>query len=111
MIHASALPRRLAIFAIVLPLAALVGYLLSDPQGSSLLLVGIMVCVLSIPFFLRHHHLILIATCNMTVCIFFLPGSPPLWMIAAMVSLSLTLLHRILDKHKRLLGDAWVGWS
>jgi len=111
MTNASFLPRKLIIFGIVLPLAAFLGYLLSSPDFESLMLVGVFACVLAMPLFLRWHHLILLLTWNLAMNLYVLPGNPPLWMIAAYISLGITLLSRILDKHKRLLGDASVTWS
>src|SRR2546422_9667195 len=111
MTNAFALPRKLIIFGIVLPLAAFIGYLLSNPDSDSLLLVGLVVFVLCIPLFLRWHHAILIVTWNLSMTLFFLPGNPPMWMLAAMISLGLTLLGRIMNKEMRLQNVPSVSWS
>ena len=101
----SALPRKLALFAILLPLAAFVGYLLSSPDAEAILLIGALVGLLILPLFLTHHHAILIGSLNLSMTLFFLPGNPPIWIATAGISLGLTLLARIMDKHKKLLGD------
>jgi hypothetical protein len=99
------------IFAILLPVAAVVGYLLASPDVGSILLVGLILSVLAVPFFLRWHHSFLIFSWNLAFTVFFLPGSPPLWMVAALVSLGVTLMSRILDKNMRLLQASSVTWS
>src|SRR5881394_3942771 len=111
MTPASFLPRKFVTFAIILPLAAFLGYLLSNPDFESLFVVGSIVGAMSIPLFLRSHHLLLILSWNLAMSFFFLPGNPPLWMIAAGISLGITILNRVMDKQKVLLGDAAVTWS
>jgi len=107
----SILPRRLMIFAIIVPLAAFLGYLLSDPDFGSWALIGGLICLLLSPILLRWHHLILVATWNLWMVVFFLPGTPPLWMLTTLISLAITLLHSILDKQKQLCGVSSVTWS
>ena len=109
--NASALPKKLIVFGIVLPLAIFLGYLLSSPDFESLAMVGLFTAVLLIPLFLRWHHLILIVTWNLTMTLFFLPGNPPMWMLASIISLSLTVLGRILNKDLKLQFVPSVSWS
>jgi hypothetical protein len=111
MTNAFALPRKLLIFGIILPLAALIGYLLSNPDFQSLLLVGLLASVLSLPIFLRWHHVILVVTWNLSMTLFFLPGNPPMWMLAGVISLAVTVLNRILDKEKRLQNVPALTWA
>lgn len=107
-----ALPRKLVVLAIVLPLAAIAGYLLATPtEFDSLAFVGLLLMVLAIPFVLRWHHPLLIFSWNASIIIFFLPGSPYLWMVAGGVSFGLSLLSRILDKETRLLNVPSVTWT
>jgi hypothetical protein len=111
MTSAFGLPRRLIILAIVLPVAAFIGYLLASPDFGSFLLIGGFVGLLTLPIFLRWHHPILIFSLNLPVILAFLPGSPPFWMLAAIISLSLTVLGTTLDKEQRLLHAPGVTWS
>jgi hypothetical protein len=105
------LPRKLLIFAIIVPLAAFLGYLLSDPDFGSFILIGGLVSLLLSPVFMRWHHVILVASWNVAMTAFFLPANPPVWMLLALISLAVSILHVILDKHKRLNGVASVTWS
>ena len=57
MTNAFGLPRKLIILAIVLPLAAIAGYLLASPTDvDSVAFVGLLLLVLATPLFLRWHH-------------------------------------------------------
>src|SRR5881296_453646 len=104
------LPRNLIIFGILLPLAVLIGYLLSSPDLTSLATIGLFLCVLTTPIFLRWHHPILVASWNLSIIVFFLPGSLPIWVLAAGISLCLSVLTRIMDKEGRLLHVPSVTW-
>jgi len=96
------LPRNLLVFLIILPLALIVGYLLSTPdQFRTLSIVGMLLAGLTIPFFLRWHHSLLIFAWNANMIVFFLPGKPALWMLFAAISLGVTILTCILDKQSQ----------
>jgi len=112
MTNSFALQRKLIILAIVLPLAAITGYLLASPtEFDSLIFVGTLVMVLAIPVMLKWHHAALVFTWNAGIIIFFLPGSPYVWMIAAAASISVSLLNRILDKEQVLLNVSSITWT
>src|SRR5436190_1762584 len=106
------LPRKLIILAIVLPLAGIAGYLLTSPTDvDSVAFVGLLLLVLATPLFLRWHHPMLVFSWNAALIVFLLPGSPYLWMLLGIISFSLSLLQRILDKDFRLLHVPSVSWS
>lgn len=112
MTSSDALPRRLLIFAIILPIAALVGFLLADPSDvGSLSVLAAVVGTLLLPVLLAHHHLILAVTWHASLIIIFLPGQPYLWMLMTAVSLGLTALNRILDPNFRIVYIPSVTWS
>lgn len=101
MSNASALSRKLLIFGIILPLAALLGYLLATPEGFlSTAMVGLVVAVLLIPVFLGWHYHMLILSWNAALIGFFLPGQPPVWVVFAGLSLGLAILDRLLNKRE-----------
>jgi len=98
-VNAVGLPRSFVVYAIVLPLALFLGYLLATPDTyKSIVLVGLLLAALSIPFLLRWHHPLLILVWNANLALAFLPGKPSLWMLFAGVSLAITVLTCILDK-------------
>ena len=79
----AALPllRSLVIYSICVPLALVLGYLISTPYDlASFTVVGLVLFFLLIPLLLRWHHAWLIASWNMSVVLFFLPGHPVVWL-------------------------------
>jgi hypothetical protein len=110
MSSAAFLPRKLLIFGILVPLAALIGYLLSSPDFGSFMLIGMLVFTLFIPAFLKWHHTILILSWNLAITLFMFPGNPPAWMFATLISASLTLMNRTMDKQMRLINVPSITW-
>jgi hypothetical protein len=106
MTSASALLRSLLVYGLCLPLAVFLGYMLATPlDRETFAAVMIVLFVLMIPLILRWHHVWLIASWNMTVVIFFLPGSPQLWMGLTALSLLMSILQHALNRDQRFL---WV---
>src|SRR6266545_557191 len=104
------LPRRVIVLGIVLPLAALIGYMLVSPDFISGAFLGLVVLVLLMPIFLRWHHPMLVFSWNFPMIVFFLPGSPPLWMVLALLSLGLTVIGAGLDKEQQLVHVPVMNW-
>jgi hypothetical protein len=65
-----------------------VGYCLTSPMDLTSFagLMGVL-CLLLSPALLRWHHAVLIFAWNASMVVFFLPGSPSFWMLAALASL------------------------
>jgi len=103
----AALPflRSLLIYSICVPLALVLGYLISTPYDlTSFTVVGLVLSFLLIPLLLRWHHVWLIAAWNMSVVLFFLPGRPVVWLPLAWISMLISFVGYILNrKHKFLL--------
>lgn len=105
------LPRHVLIYAVVLPLALFLGYLLATPyQVRSLAIVGLVLGTLCIPVFLRWHYPLLIFAWNANIMVFFLPGKPMLWMLVAGISLGITVLNCVLDKRFKLQHVPSITW-
>src|SRR4051794_23525825 len=108
----SPLPRNLIVFALVVPVALLVGYLLASPgEVLSFGGVGLILSILCLPILLRWHHSLLICVWNMAVSVFFLPGQPNLWMILAVASLGISFLEWLLTKKDLFLHIPSLTWS
>jgi len=111
MTDASSLVRSLLIYGVCLPLAVFVGYLLAAPMDvMSLVLLGILFGVLTIPIFLRWHHLWLIAFWNANMMAFFLPGRPTFALVMCAISLTLSVLQHILNKRIKFLSVPTIAW-
>lgn len=111
MSDASSVVRALLIYGFCLPLAIFVGYLLAAPMDvASLSMLGILFGVLFIPILLRWHHAWLVATWNMTMLAFFLPGKPNFTLIMCVVSFTFSMLQHILNKRFKFLYVPSVAW-
>jgi hypothetical protein len=104
------LPRKLIILAIILPIAALVGYLLASPDSGSFAIVGVLAAILCIPVFMRWHHALLIFSWNASILVFFLPGQPQLWMLLSGLSLMFSVLSNLLLKKESQTYVPSVVW-
>jgi O-antigen ligase len=97
--------RALLVYALILPLALILGYLLATPTDfgtwATLLLV---LCVICAPLILAYHRPLLFLSWNMTAAVFFLPGRPQFWLVMAALSLGVTVLQRTLSKETSLLN-------
>lgn len=95
------MPRGFLVFALCLPLAVLLGFMLSDPlMGKNMMIVSGAIFVLLIPLMLRIHHRALIWCAFAYVMVFFIPGQPHLWMVLAALSFTISVLSRPLAKVK-----------
>lgn len=105
MSNALSIIRSLIIYSLCLPLAIFLGYLLAVPLDSvSLIILATALALPLVPVLLRWHHLILIASWNMTMVLFFLPGRPNLWIFMAATSLLVSFLQHILNRNTRFLS-------
>lgn len=110
--NSPAILRSLVTFAVIVPLAVFVGYLLSDPlDRSSFTYYGFLALILIFPIFLRWHHPLLVFCWNTSMVVYFLPGQPHLWLVMAAVSLGITLLQRATGGVKHLISVPQVTWS
>jgi hypothetical protein len=107
--------RSLIIYGICLPLAVLIGYMLTSSEEtvyylstgqltSAVVIFGIILAVLITPVLLRFHHLLLICCWNMTAVFFFLPGRPAVWMGFTAISFLISIGHRTLEKDFRFIS-------
>ena len=103
--------RALLIYGLCLPLAVYLGYLLAVPmsRGSMMFLAAAILLPL-IPILLRWHHFLLILSWNVSMVLFFLPGSPYVWMVMTLVSLGLTILQHILKRNVVFASIPSVTW-
>jgi O-Antigen ligase len=109
--NAPAIPKSLVIYAICLPLAILVGYLLTNPLDySTFAYAGVLALVLSFPLLLRWHYPLLLFSLNASVVLFFIKGQPNLWLVMVALSLGLSLLERALGGQKRFIRVPQTSW-
>ncbi len=91
--------RTLLIYAIILPLAVFIGWMMSgDMTRTSFSILAGIVFVLLLPIILKWHYAVLIMSWNSFITLFFVPGRPELWMAMAALNVSIALVHRIVLK-------------
>ncbi len=95
----SSIIRTLLVYGIVLPLAVMVGWMLSSPtESQSMTVVGVVLFVLMLPLILTHHFPLLIFSWNASLVAFFLPGRPLFWTVMVAANLGMALAYRILQR-------------
>jgi hypothetical protein len=107
-----AIVRSLLVYAICLPVAIFLGFLLSDPlDKSNALWFAVGVLLLVLPLLLRWYHAWLIAIWNMTITFIYLPGLLPGWVPMACLGFAVALGHYILNRERKFLPSESVSAS
>jgi hypothetical protein len=115
-VNPTALLRSLIVYAICVPLAVIVGYALVNLTNanfqdvSSLGMIGVLVAVLVFPLLMRWHYPLMFFSWSLPVTMFFLPGRPSLYLVMVTISLTISVIERILDRNKRFLPTGGVVW-
>lgn len=98
--------KSLLIYAVCIPLALVLGYLLANPLDlQGLTLIGVVFLLLCAPLVIHFHYSFMLLAWNMGALVFFLPGNMSLWMVVILLSFGVAFSHRILDKKVQFL---WV---
>jgi hypothetical protein len=99
-----ALLRSLITFAIALPMAIVIGYMLAqDLSYTSLSIIGMSIGFLTLPLVFKWHHPLLLLSWNMSAIVFLLPGQPQVWLLMAIISAGFALMQRALNKESGFL--------
>lgn len=104
--------RTLIIYAIILPLAVLIGWMAVDLahwDQTSFSVIAAIVFVLLIPALLKWHYEVMVLSWSTFITIFFLPGKPSLWMLMAAVNCGIAVLHRILQKRRAFISTPSIS--
>jgi hypothetical protein len=109
--NAPAILRSLVIYAICVPLAIMVGYILTNPLDySTFAYEGVLGLLLILPLLLRWHYLLLWFCLNTGVYMFFIKGRPDLSMVMVVLSLVISLVDRALKSQKRFIRVPQITW-
>jgi hypothetical protein len=90
------LHRLLAVYAVAIPLALILGYLVATPDMTSISVVTLVFFVLALPIFLQWSHPLLIFCWNSAFVFGFLPGQPQAWFILAIIAFGISTVNRIM---------------
>jgi hypothetical protein len=94
--------RILIAYAVAIPLALVLGYLVATPDIASIAVVGMVLSFLVLPLLIQHVHWLLIFTWNSAFIVSFLPGSMPIWIVFACLTLGMGLVNLVMG-HRRFL--------
>jgi hypothetical protein len=94
--------RLLIAYLIAVPLALILGLLVTSPGPTSYSVVGLVLFFFTIPLILQFNHFLLIALWNASFNAFFLPGSPSIWIPLAGMSFGIACLNSIMFQKKFL---------
>ena len=107
----AALLRSLIIYAVVIPLAIVVGYLMTNPLDyESLGFMGVLIGVMVSPLLMRWHYELLVFSWLLPSALFFLPSRPSFFMFMVVVSLTISVVERILNRNQPFLPATPVRW-
>ena len=110
-INSSALFRSLIVYAVCVPLAIVVGYTLTNPLDlQSVSIFGLLAAILVFPLLMKWHYPLLIFSWAAPITVFFLPGHPTLFMPMVVMSLSISVVERILNREKAFVPSSSIRW-
>ncbi|HEY3862484.1 MAG TPA: O-antigen ligase family protein [Verrucomicrobiae bacterium] len=94
--------RLLVAYAVAIPLALILGYLVATPDMASVAVLGMVFLVLVIPLLLQWSHPLLIFCWNSAFVFGFVPGDIQMWIVFAGLTFAIGLVHRFMG-HKSFL--------
>ena len=106
------LPKAHFIMALILPLAVILGYFLVDPlEPSSLTVLGLVLAALALPLMMQWYHPMLILLWNASIMPVFVPGSPYMWMLVALVGFMICVLNRSVNRNFRFISVPSINYA
>jgi hypothetical protein len=110
-VNPAALFRALIVYAICVPVSILVGYLVTETdQQQSLAVVALVMAFLVFPILIKWHYPLMIFSWSLPVTLFFLPGRPYVFLPMVVISLTISVIEKILDRRRPSLPVPSVRW-
>jgi hypothetical protein len=111
MTNPAAAIRMLITYAVIIPLAAVVGYMLTNPLDYGTLgFFGLVALLLISPIIIKWHYPIMVFSLASPIYCFFLKGDPPLMQVAVMLSLGVAIIERTVNSDKRFISAPLMTW-
>lgn len=112
MTNPNAALRLLIVYAIIIPVAILLGYLLTNPLDYGTIgFVIILLGLLASPILIKWHYPIMVFSLALPANAFFLMGNPPVWQIVVILSLGIAIVERAINSEKRFLQAPAMTWA
>ena len=104
--------RMLITYAICIPLAVLVGYMLTNPLDYGTLgFLGLVLALIISPVFIKWHYPILVFALGSPIVLFFLKTSPPFSQVMVLLSLGIAVIERALSGGgRRFISVPSITW-
>jgi len=103
--------RLLITYAICIPLAITVGYLLTNPLDYGTIgFLGLILALIISPVFIKWHYPIMIFGIGCPMSCFFLVGNPPLWQVVALLSFAIAVVERAVSPNRRFISPPSMVW-
>src|SRR5205823_1023888 len=100
--NSSAILKSLIMYAICVPFAVWIGWMLTNQwDRKEFIIVGGLVMLLLMPILLRWHHLLLVFCWSLPMMIFFVQGQPMLGLLMIALSFGIAILQRALSQDMR----------
>lgn len=110
-VNPATLLRSLLVYAFIVPIAIVMGYLLANQMDyQSLGVMALLGSLIVFPLLMKWHYPLLIFSWNLPATLFFLPGHPTLFTFMVVVSLGISVVERILDRNHPFVPAASVRW-
>ena len=84
------------IYSVAVPLALILGYLVSSPDEITFTVLAMVMFFLALPLILKWHHALLIIFWNAAFNAYFLPGQPDAWLLFGALSFGISFMNHII---------------
>jgi hypothetical protein len=112
MTNAPAILKSLVVYAICVPLAMFVGYMLTDPlEYSTFAYAGVLGLMLAFPLLLRWHYGLLLFSLNASMYLPFMKGRPDVWIVMVALSLGISVVERALSSQAHFVRVGQISWA
>jgi hypothetical protein len=98
--------RALITYGLLIVVALMLGLMLpylGNFDSSSLVVAGLALGLVMLPVLINSHYPVLLFGLSCPATMFFLPGHPPMWEIVVLISLSIAIVERTLNKNKQFI--------
>jgi hypothetical protein len=109
--NAPAILRSLVTYVVCVPLAVIIGYMVTDPlEYKTFAYEGILGLLLVFPLLLRWHYPLLLFSVNTSMTMFFIKGRPDFWLVMVVLSLGISLADRAMNSQKCFIRVPQITW-
>jgi hypothetical protein len=103
--------RMLITYAICIPVAVIIGYLLANPMDYGTLgFLGLAMAFVLSPIFIKWHYPIMVFSLGAPIVCFFLIGQPPLVQVMVFLSLAISIVERATNSDRQFIRVTSMTW-